>query len=397
MAIFASRLVSGDAQLLIRLAKDRVAPDVVVVDASAVASSHELPAAARAAGLPFVVDPLTHLIQSAQPATDRWASLPYARSSPLSPDELARPARAASLTAQVIEYQLEHDATAIVPPYVHIDRPDQPWLATQQALWSATRDYLDNNALRLPVLPVVAAGWRMLSAATWPSGLETLLPALRELSPEAVALAGSRVDQGVRRDERIAGLLGVSTELAGIAPVWGWNQGRLGELMVASGAAGYSCGIGWRERCDLPGHMQDHRRPPPTTFGPRPVYVPALGLSIPKRSLRQLLSRPAIAPSLICLDSSCCPGGTDSMLGDARGHAIRQRISRLERLTNAGTTFERWSAVVRHAETALRIAGSVNTLAAAVDVVTRVDAATVQAVLTIASQRRDMYVPLHAA
>lgn len=256
MAIFAARLAGSDARLIERLARDQHAPDVVVVDAPTVALRDGLAGAARTAGLPFVVDPLTHLIQSQQTASDRWASLPYARASPMSPDELAQPARAASLVAQVIEYQLEHHATVIVPPYVNVDRPEEPWLATQQVLWTAARDYLHDNGLRLPVVPVVAAGWRMLRAETWPIGLGKLLPTLRELAPMAVALAGSRVDQGVRRHERISGLLGVSTQLARIAPVWGWDQGRFGELMVAGGADGYSCGIGWRERCDLPGSMR---------------------------------------------------------------------------------------------------------------------------------------------
>lgn len=85
------------------------------------------------------------------------------------------------------------------------------------------------------------------------------------------------------------------------------------------------------------------------------------------------------------------------MLGDARGHGIRQRIGRLDRLQNAGTTFQRWRDLAEHAEAALLTARAVNIMASTADSVTRVDAATIEGVLTVASRQRDAWVPLHAA
>src|SRR4051794_31699098 len=50
-------------------------PHRIVVDAHVARSEPGIGAAAGQAGIPFIVDPQTHLIQDSQPETDRWARL----------------------------------------------------------------------------------------------------------------------------------------------------------------------------------------------------------------------------------------------------------------------------------------------------------------------------------
>lgn len=105
---------------------------------------------------------------------------------------------------------------------------------------------------------MLALGWRELDRARWPVGLSLLRACLqRELRPGELALAASRVDAGVRPAERISAYAAVIGRMRRHWPVLAWQQGTLGEVAVAAGAAGYECGIGWRlpREPDLCGHV----------------------------------------------------------------------------------------------------------------------------------------------
>ncbi len=208
-------------------------------------------------------------------------------------------------------------------PYVHVERPGDGWAQVQALLYRRTRRYLDAQRLHLPILAPVALSWKLVSRTSWPAALDGLIDALRILAPDEVALAASKIDQGAHPDLRLAGLYATIGHLRRHWPVIAWQQGILGEACVAAGAAGYESGIGWRERCDLRTRMAGHRSTSSKDGGGplRPVYIAALGRSIPKKTVLAALTDPVAGPQLICMDPHCCPTGRLVLTGDARAHA----------------------------------------------------------------------------
>ncbi len=174
-------------------------PQRVVVDAHAAPSMGRVAIAARRAGIPFLVDPQTHFLQDSQHSAHPWAQLPFGSPQPGTPAELLQPGRLDVLVAAVVEHQLSCEATAIIAPYVHLERPGDGWADVQVQLWRATGRYLEQQGVKVRVTAVIALGWRLLDRPTWPGALRPLIAALYEdPRPAEVALAASKVDQGVQ-------------------------------------------------------------------------------------------------------------------------------------------------------------------------------------------------------
>ena len=240
-----------------------VRPTRIVVDAHVPVSSRgdDVITVARRAGVPFLIDPQTFYLQGAQHADDPWASLPFGHPAKFTATNLDVFAQE-EMVAQTVEYQVSHGATAIIPPYVHLDRLDDGWIDAQAGLWNRTRRYLDRENIALPITAVLALGWRALHPVHGPAALAPVLAALSALAPSEVALAASKADQGVRTHDRVMDLILMIERLRRDYPVIAWQQGHLGEICVAAGAVGYECGIGWRESCDLGTRANAHRNPP---------------------------------------------------------------------------------------------------------------------------------------
>jgi hypothetical protein len=365
-------------------------PARVVVDAHVAASSRGdgVVAAARRAGVPLLIDPQTFYLQGTQHAGDPWALLPFGRPDKLLPADLDGFAQE-DLVARVVEYQVSHSATAIIPPYLHIDRLTSGWIDVQAALWQRTRRYLDREGISLPVTAVLAVGWRVLRPVQGPAALAPVLAALSALAPREVALAASKVDQGVSTHDRVMDLVLMVERLRREYPVIAWQQGHLGEVSVAAGAIGYECGIAWREGCDLGTAANTHRNPP--SSGPRsarPVYVPTLGRSIPKRSLEAIREYRELWMRMICFDAECCSPGGSALLGDARAHAVTQRANRIEQLSGIDRPVWRWQHLAALADEGLDLAKRVNRRAQTVSAISRVNIGALAAISAVSHTRR---------
>jgi len=386
------RAGNSDAALIERVLGGRLdqRPHRITVDAHVAATTPRISAAARQAGAPLLVDPQTHYLQALQHRDDPWAQLPFADWQAQAVVDLLDAARQDELAAKAVSFQLEHGASAVIPPYVHIERADNGWMAVQIGLWRATRRFLDRRQIRMPVVAVLALGWPELDRAAWPGGLRPLQTCLRhELRPTDVALAASKVDQGVHPAERLSGLIAVVRQLRRHWPVLAWQQGTLGEAAVAAGAAGYECGIGWRERCDLLTQMRAHTNAPlPGPRGPRPVFITALGQSLPKRSVELLMRDPRVAAQLTCMDAGCCPAGQQALLQDARAHALAARRRSLDLLTRPAQPAWRWNVLAQDAAAGLALAARINALAKQVPGLTRVDTGALAATMALADHRR---------
>lgn len=368
-----------------------VRPGRVVVDAHVANSDRgsTVLTAARQAGVPLLIDPRTFYLQGTQPPDDAWAALPFGRPEKLCPNDVDRFAQE-ELVAQVIDYQVAHGATAIIPPYVHLDRLNSEWIDVQAGLWRSTRRYMDRNHISLSVTAVLALGWRVVHPTRGWAALAPALVALSDLGPREIALAASKVDQGVRPHDRAMDLVLMIERLGQQHPVIAWQQGHLGEIAVAAGARGYECGIGWREGCDLSASAANaHRKPqPPGPRAGRPVFVRQLSRSIPKRSLEAIRQHRDLWMRMVCTDSECCPPGGAAMLGDARSHAIVQRVKRLEQLARIDRPVWRWQHLADAADDGIDLAGRINRRGLVTSEITRVDSSALTAISAVSHTRR---------
>jgi hypothetical protein len=364
-------------------------PDRVVVDAHVPPRARQICATARAAGVGYLIDPQTYFFQDVQPGTDRWAALPFGIPRALTPEEACRPEFLNDLTHRVIDYQLHYQATALIPPYVYIDRPGSEWIDVQAAMWTTAREYLDSLSVALPVVAVTGLGWRMLHPTQGVEALGPVLRALVDLAPREVALAVSKVDQGAQPEVRAIELVSLIERLANDYAVLLWQQGRLGELAVAAGAHGYETGVGWRETCNLPQVMGARRRTSESNgFTPRPVYVAPLGQSIARRSLDELRGHRDVWTRLICTDLDCCPAGGAAFVERGPDHTIIQRASRLRSLEAIDQPVWRWQNLAEHSQHGLELAARINRLHATGSLTHRVNTNALQSILTVSDRRR---------
>ena len=172
-------------------------PHRVVADAP-VATRTDLAAVVGAAGLPFLVDPQTHLWQAEVHPDRTWTRLPFAQPEALSPGDLLTPSIRDPLIDACIDLQLAAGATVLLAPYVHLESADDPWVDVQAGLWRRTRQRLRDRGLATGVIAVLAVGPRMLHPAHGFTSLPGPLRALGDLAPLEVAVAASRAHLGAR-------------------------------------------------------------------------------------------------------------------------------------------------------------------------------------------------------
>lgn len=407
MADLIVRISGCDEALLSRLAAPsrigspataRCPFDRIVVDAHTAAATPGIARTARRAGMPMLIDPQTFYLQDHQHPADPWAQLPFASSSRATVGDLLNPKVADRLVAESLEFQLNHGASILTAPYVHVERADDGWAKVQAALYRRTRGFLDGNDLRMPLLAPLALSWRLLGRTTWPTALDELVAAIQALEPTEVALVASKIDQGTRADRRLADLYATIGRVRRQWPVIAWQQGVLGEACVAAGAAGYETGIGWRERCDLRAQMGTHRRPAGQGFGARPVYIAALGRSIPKPTVAALLTdHPTITADLICLDPKCCPAGRRTLTSDARTHAVIARAARLAMISAAAHPRWAWKHLATQSTHGLQLADRINAIASRNAGIAKVDTTALQAIAVTSDVRRQVASRRHAA
>lgn len=365
-------------------------PARLVVDSHVPLSSgaNAIADVARQAGVPFLIDPETIYLQDDLHAGSPWAKVPFAQLAAVTPVDLTKTAAQERLVRTVVDYQLVHGATQIIAPYVHIERPSSVWAQVQAGLWRRTAAYVSEAQIHLPVIALLAVGWRCLHPIRGIPVLADVWAALATLDPAEVAVAASKVHMGAVPFDRIVELLMLVQELARNYRTTMWQQGILGEACVIEGAAGYECGIGWREKCDLQTRMGQQRRPNGGHPGARPVYVSELGRGVSKRRLELARTRRALWSRLICPFPDCCAPGGGDLLGDARRHSVIARGRELSQLGATRATRWRWNRLTQRYADGLDLAARLNALAPSSNRVPRVETASLQALHDIANARR---------
>lgn len=371
-------------------------PARLVVDAHVplAAGGAALAGTARQAGVPFLIDPETSYLQDAQHPDAPWCRVPFADPGVQTPADLMSASAQTALVQAVVDYQLLHGATAVIAPYVHVEKPGSGWVPVQAGLWRRTAEYIEAAGINLPVIAVAALGWRCLHPLRGAPALMEMWDALASLRPAEVALAASKVHMGVDPADRMVELLILVRRLARTYKVTMWQQGLLGEACVIEGAAGYECGIGWREKCDLQSRMSQHRAPSSGHPAARPVYIPELGRSVPKQRLQLARTKRRVWTRLVCPFPDCCSPAGEDLLADARRHSVVARARELEELDTTGTAQWRWNWLTQRLAEGIDIANQLNALAPSTPTVPRIETTSMHALYQVANARRTRRGPI---
>ena len=183
-------LAPGGAAVFLPRARPLI--DRLVVDAHVAKARPEFANAATAAGVPVVVDPLTPFWQGELREKDKWAQLPFGRSEKLDVAALSNPFVQETLVSQVVDFQVEHGATAVIPPYPYVTSPADPFFDLALDLLRITARYMRQNGLALPVLPVLCARLQGFGTEeTWPAGIDRFANAALDVGPEAIGICMS--------------------------------------------------------------------------------------------------------------------------------------------------------------------------------------------------------------
>lgn len=318
----------------------------VVVDATAVVDEPGFARAAYAAGTQMLVDPQTFLLTTAQDPSDNWAKLPYASPDEIDPRDLLDPAVRADLIEAIVEFQIDHGGTAIIPPYLHLTDFATCAVKVQRLLIKETAAHLADLDLDFPLFPLISVDQRAVSLdpAVWPDSMGRLLRTAHKYATRSIGL-GLSMTTGPNKTNLHAATR-IWRRAAKVGPFVAWHAGETGLLAVAMGAEGYEVGMCTGERYNVRGQQGSRASAPDP--GPRYIgaYVDSIGRSLERRTVEKLAKVPGIHQGdLGCLDPTCCPRGFDSMLGPGRRqHAVRSRLRDLEALDVIGA--RKW--MLRH-------------------------------------------------
>jgi hypothetical protein len=334
--------------------------DRLVADAQTAARLPSLAESAHLAGVPYLVDPVTYLLQGPTDPEDAWVRrVPFGESGELLPSDFSS-ARIEALAAEVVEFELKQRATAIVAPYLYAHSPEDPAFTIALQLLVATRRHMSRNSVNLPLIAVFCGGWKHFAREdAWGKGVDRFLANALDVQPQSLAMCLTPVgaaSDGYAKTARIF-LTGRRFRGSGV-PTFAWRQGTFGPGLVAAGLAGYETGACTREHADV--RSQITRKKPKAngkrTQGgpPRMVYLEGLGRSVTLDVARALLGDLDSRARLICDDESCCQHGVDSMLDDRVRHTINARARRIRDLNAMPESAWRLHQITKDAEQAVR-------------------------------------------
>lgn len=311
--------------------------DQLVVDATAVVYRPSLVAVAAHAGIPVLIDPMTPLCQVEVASHDSWVGLPFGGQQPVQLDDLTAASARDDLVAQVVAFEVDHGATAIVPPYFYARSPDDPWFALGLDLLERTASHMARSGVRLPLLPLLCAQLQHFgSADTWMAGVDRFATTAGSVDAPRVGLCLSPSGAADDTYAKVQRVFSTALRLrAGGTSVIAWDQGVYGPALVAAGLDGYVTGIGVRERTDVSATLNRRRpktSPPRERRVPQTLFLPPLGRSLPLAVARLLVNDRSMLAKLVCDDEYCCSDGVRSMFDHRRQHAVRSRARYLTEL-----------------------------------------------------------------
>lgn len=327
----------------------------LVADAHVAAARPALADIARGAGIPYLIDPDTTLMQSEVAETDKWTNLPYGVAEPVAAEDL----NCDELAEQVVEFQLEQGATAVIPVYFYASSPTDPWFKRSLDMIEATADYMRAHQIRLPMMPMFCGQLQSFAVqARWESGIDRFTDLVLDVEAKSAALCLSPCGEGSDGYGKVARLFGVAGRVkeSGLEVI-AWRQGVYGLGLVAAGLDGYECGMGTGEQTQVT-RRQSSRKPRLDSDsgggGGAGIYLETLGRSVPRAAGQILLANLGTRAKVMCDDESCCPSVAET-LDQSRQHAVRARSRQMTELLAQPHASWRLNDVARQAKTAATI------------------------------------------
>jgi len=99
---------------------------------------------------------MTFFVIERQASNDSWARLPFSSPAPVPLKALADPRWQRRKVIEVVQFQLEHGATPVIPPYIHLDRADGRLARAQNERYLATANYLGDAGLDYEIFPIMS-------------------------------------------------------------------------------------------------------------------------------------------------------------------------------------------------------------------------------------------------
>ena len=361
------------------LPQTRPAISRLVLDAPLAAREPQYREAAQDAGVPLLIDPLTPLLQSEVDPADAWVKLPFAQAPAQPAEVLGNPFMQPPLVEETVQFQVEHGASAIIPPYFYAESPQDPAFEASLTMIAATARYLRQNSITLPLFVVLCVQRRAFaSQCVWGVGIDRFASAALDVGPQSLALCVSPMGSG---EEKLSTVLSTFTMAQRMkdtgARVVAWRQGFYGPGMVAAGLDGYETGIGLREGTNI-ASLRNARKPRDPDPDARRraaspgVYLAGLGRSFQRPIAKVLFEHHALRSQLMCDDRRCCPKGGSSMLDDPRPHAVRARARQLRHIESMPHASWRLHDVSKEAYASALLASKANEVLAAAGETTRI-------------------------
>jgi hypothetical protein len=346
----------------IRLVGAQAMPiDQLVADAHVAQGKPVLAELAESAGIPYIVDPITPHIQSGSAPEDPWGQLSFGTVAPIAPSDLD----VAAIVEQVVSFQLENGATVVIPPYFYATSPDDPWFTLSLQAIAETHKFMDRNMIRLAMLPVFCGRLQSFGNSTnWDNGVDQFTRWSQNSAATSAAILLSPAGNTGDHYGKVRRLFDTAhrAQASGLQII-AWRQGIYGPGLVASGLAGYECGMGIGEKTALTEQMRRRRTPRDPERkqqgGGPGVFIEALGRSVVTRVAESLYSNTAMRARIICDQESCCAIPADT-LNHPRHHAVRSRSRFLAKLGTMSSSQFRLGQVAREAASAKTVAIQAN-------------------------------------
>jgi hypothetical protein len=349
----------------IRVGRQRSIMSRLVTDAHVAAKRPQFAEAAAGAGIPFLIDPWTPLLQGPLREDDPWAKLPFGRAAAANVDDYSN--GSANFIHAVVDFQIDHGATAIVPPYPYVSGPDDAWFKVALAWLEETRTYLVSAGVALPIMPILCGQLMKMGAeAAWEQGIDRFAAKASSIGAHSIGLCLSPLGNGKDSYHKVRRLFLAAARLreASARPVIAWRQGVYGAALVAAGLDGYETGIGISEQTNIRANIGARRPPKP---GQRPgrggaagIYLEPIGRSISRRVTQLLFAEAAMRAKLMCADERCCPRGVTSTVEHPREHAVRSRGGELALLSALPARPWRLNHIATKAQAAVTVATQAN-------------------------------------
>jgi hypothetical protein len=379
----------------IMVGRQRPLASRLVIDAPVAARRPQYAEAAAGAGIPFLVDPLTPLLHGVQREEDPWSRLPFGRAGVVPPADFASRTQRDEYVREVVDFQLAHGATAVIPPYPYVSAPDDPWLLVALDWIRLTRVVMERAGVALPLVPIVCVQlMKMGSAKAWTTGLDRFASAARDVGAHAIGLCLSPAGDGKDSYHKLWRLFLAMAHMKALLDiaVIAWRQGIYGSALVAAGIDGYETGIGISERSNIRSNIAARRPPKP---GQKPgrggavgVLLEPLGRSLNARVARHLLHNASMRAKVMCTDERCCPHGVLSTLEHPREHAVRSRARELATLAALPARPWRLNHIGIKAKGAVTLAHQANRVLAEVEEPLRINTTSLEALARVAEELR---------